>query len=174
MTPNRKKAAAGFSTRAASNTAFDSQNPKPPFVTGQCAEVLGLIRQYQPVLSFILTGTLHGDPVQRTGQSGKPFTTGKMRADDGGGNAVWASFIAFGNEGERIAGMKDGVALAISGRGVLKVFEGKHGHQASMDVTVDQVATLKAKPRPKREQQPGGDPFADLPGADDLGGGYGG
>lgn len=28
---------------------------KQPTVTGQCAEVLGLIRQYQPVLSFVLT-----------------------------------------------------------------------------------------------------------------------
>lgn len=27
----------------------------PPTVTGQCAEVLGLIRQYQPVVSFVLT-----------------------------------------------------------------------------------------------------------------------
>ena len=125
------------------------------------------------MIRVLLTGTLLGDPVQRTGQSGKPFTTGKLRTDDGNGNAVWASFIAFGDDGERIANMKDGAALALSGRGALKVFEGKHGHQASMDVTVDQVATLKAKPRPKREQQPGGDPFADLPGADDLGDGYG-
>ncbi len=33
----------------------DSHNPTPPIVTGQCAEVLGLIRQHQPVLSFFLT-----------------------------------------------------------------------------------------------------------------------
>lgn len=30
-------------------------NRTPPTVTGQCAEVLGLIRQYQPVVSFVLT-----------------------------------------------------------------------------------------------------------------------
>lgn len=28
---------------------------KPPIVTGQCAQVLTLIRQHQPVLSFVLT-----------------------------------------------------------------------------------------------------------------------
>ena len=28
---------------------------KSPIVTGQCAEVLALIRQHQPVLSFVLT-----------------------------------------------------------------------------------------------------------------------
>ena len=29
--------------------------PAPPTVTGQCAQVLGLIREQQPVLSFTLT-----------------------------------------------------------------------------------------------------------------------
>ena len=28
---------------------------KPPIVTGQCAEVLSLLRQHQPLLSFVLT-----------------------------------------------------------------------------------------------------------------------
>lgn len=42
-------------TGAASKTTFDSCNLTPPVVTGQCAQVLGLIRQFQPVLSFVLT-----------------------------------------------------------------------------------------------------------------------
>lgn len=41
--------------RATHKTAFDSQNHTQPSVTGQCLEVLRLIRQYQPVLSFVLT-----------------------------------------------------------------------------------------------------------------------
>lgn len=28
---------------------------KPPIVTGQCAQVLSLIREHQPILSFVLT-----------------------------------------------------------------------------------------------------------------------
>jgi hypothetical protein len=28
---------------------------KPPIVTGQCAEVFGLIRQHQPIFSLVLT-----------------------------------------------------------------------------------------------------------------------
>lgn len=55
MTPNKKKAAAGFGTRAASNTALDSRNPTQPLVTGQSAQVLSLIRQHQPLLSLVLT-----------------------------------------------------------------------------------------------------------------------
>lgn len=30
---------------------------KPPVVTGQCAQVLNLIRQQQPIISFDLTAT---------------------------------------------------------------------------------------------------------------------
>lgn len=36
-------------------TAGRGEMVKPPLVTGQCAEVLSLIRQYQPLLSFVLT-----------------------------------------------------------------------------------------------------------------------
>lgn len=39
----------------ASKTTFDSCNHTAPMVTGQCADVLNLIRQNQPVLSFVLT-----------------------------------------------------------------------------------------------------------------------
>jgi hypothetical protein len=49
-----KKKAVGAGTRTASNTAFDSRN-HTPLVTGQCAQVLTLIRQHQPLLSFVLT-----------------------------------------------------------------------------------------------------------------------
>lgn len=50
-----KKMPHAASTGTASKTALDSRNSTPPIVTGQCAEVLGLIRMYQPVLSFVLT-----------------------------------------------------------------------------------------------------------------------
>ena len=52
---DKKKAAQVAGTCTASKTTFDSRNNTPPIVTGQCAEVLGLIRQLQPVLSFVMT-----------------------------------------------------------------------------------------------------------------------
>lgn len=54
MDSDKKNAAPG-ANRAASDTAFDKSNRTPPTVTGQCAQVLGLIREQQPVLSFTLT-----------------------------------------------------------------------------------------------------------------------
>lgn len=53
MTNKKKPHTAG--TCAASKPTFDSHNLTPPIVTGQCAEVLGLICQLQPVVSFVLT-----------------------------------------------------------------------------------------------------------------------
>lgn len=53
MADKKKPHTAGTGT--ASKTTFDSRHSTPPIVTGQCAEVLGLIRQLQPVVSFVLT-----------------------------------------------------------------------------------------------------------------------
>ena len=50
----KKKAAPG-ANRAASDTALDKGNRTPPTVTGQCSQVLGLIREQRSVLSFTLT-----------------------------------------------------------------------------------------------------------------------
>lgn len=53
----KEKAAPG-ANRAASSSAFSARHSTAldqPTVTGQCAEVLTLIRQHQPLLSFVLT-----------------------------------------------------------------------------------------------------------------------
>lgn len=54
MGQDNKKAAPG-ANRAASDTALDNLDRTPPTVTGQCAAVLNLIREQQPVLSFTMT-----------------------------------------------------------------------------------------------------------------------
>ena len=54
MAPDNKKAAPG-TNRAASETALDRHYRTPPQVTGQCAQVLNLIRERQPIISFDLT-----------------------------------------------------------------------------------------------------------------------
>lgn len=53
MDDNKKAAPAGTGT--ASNNAITGYHHTQPLVTGQCADVLRLIRAHQPVLSFVLT-----------------------------------------------------------------------------------------------------------------------
>lgn len=54
MNSTNKKAAPG-ANRAAQETTSDAFNLKPPLVTGQCAQVLTLIREHQPILSLTIT-----------------------------------------------------------------------------------------------------------------------
>jgi len=56
MTENKK--AGWAATHSASKSSIESRHSttaKPPTVTGQCLEVLGLIREQGPLLSFVLT-----------------------------------------------------------------------------------------------------------------------
>ena len=51
----RKGTGRNGGNRATQNTALDNPNRTPPIVTGQCADVLHLVRTLQPVPSFTLT-----------------------------------------------------------------------------------------------------------------------
>jgi hypothetical protein len=53
MDSTNKKVAPG-ANRATQETTHD-QNPTPPMVTGQCAQVFNLISQHQPIWSLTLT-----------------------------------------------------------------------------------------------------------------------
>ncbi len=46
------------------------------------------------MIRCLLVGTLHTDPQARTSQTGKPYCTGKLKADASDGNTVWCSLVA--------------------------------------------------------------------------------
>ena len=106
------------------------------------------------MIRILATGTLHTDPVQRTSANGNPFTTAKLKADSKDGVAVWCSLIAFGADAERLATLKAGAALAVSGRCELSAWSNQEGEpKAGLSLVVDELATLRGKPRPKPEAQ---------------------
>ena len=106
------------------------------------------------MIRALLTGVLHGDPQARTSQSGKSFTTGKLKADAADGGTVWCSLIAFGDVGERLANLKAGAALSVSGRAKLSAWLGKSGEPAAgLDLTIEELVTLKGWPKGS-DQQP--------------------
>lgn len=101
------------------------------------------------MIRALATGTLHDAPQQRTSQTGKPYTTAKLRADGKDGNSAWCSLIAFGEAGERLATLPAGAALAVAGRCEVNAWLDKQGEpKASLSLVVDELATLKGKPRP--------------------------
>lgn len=107
------------------------------------------------MIRCLISGTLHLDPVGRVSQSGKPFTTAKMRADSKDGQTAWCSLIAFGDEAERLAGLKAGGGLSVSGRCEVQAWLDKNGEpKGGLSVVVDDLVTLKAKSRQPPEGQP--------------------
>ncbi|MCB1781782.1 MAG: single-stranded DNA-binding protein [Candidatus Competibacteraceae bacterium] len=104
------------------------------------------------MIRALVTGTLHNDPQARTSQNGKPFTTGKLKADATENGIVWVSLIGFQETGERLAALKAGQAVSISGRAKLTAWLDKQGDpQAGLDVVIDELVTLRARPKPRTE-----------------------
>jgi single-stranded DNA-binding protein len=100
------------------------------------------------MIRALVSGRLYGAPVRRTGASGKPFVTGKLRVDTGDEHQAWASVIAFGEAGERLGGLKDGDAVAVAGRATLQGFLAKDGNpKAALSIVADDVAAVRRKPK---------------------------
>ncbi len=122
------------------------------------------------MIRCLVTGSLYGNPTVKTSQSGKTFTTAKLKADGKDGATVWCSLIAFDEQGEWLATLKANATLSVSGRAEVQAWSNKSGEpQAGLSLVVDDVATLKARPRPKASDPPAANgsqrPFAPEPGA---------
>ena len=106
------------------------------------------------MIRALVSGVLHSDPQTRTSRGGQSFTTGKLRADGGDGNTVWVSLIAFGDVADRLASLKAGQALSVSGRAKVTAWAGKSGEPAGgLDLTVDEVAALRGRPKPPSDRR---------------------
>jgi single-stranded DNA-binding protein len=102
------------------------------------------------MIRALVSGVLHADPVIRTSQNGNSYTTAKLRADGKDGASVWCNLIAFGAEGERLATVKAGSALSVAGRAEVTAWLDREGEaKAGLSLVVDELATLRGKPRPK-------------------------
>lgn len=128
------------------------------------------------MIRCLVSGSLYGDPAVKTAKSGNAFTTAKLKADGKDGATVWCSLVAFGEQGERLATLKANAALSVSGRAEVQAWVNKQGEpQAGLSLVVDDLAVLKAKPRPKASNPPAQAshprPFApETAGFDDLDG----
>ena len=105
------------------------------------------------MIRILATGTLHTEPTSRTSANGNPYTTAKLRADDGKGGSIWCNLIAFGSEAERLATLKAGAALSVSGRAEVSAWLDKQGEpRGGLSIVVEELAALKGKPKPRQER----------------------
>lgn len=80
------------------------------------------------MIDALIGGKLHGKPVERTGASGKPFVTAKVRVPTENGEAIFASVICF-DAAPRAAllALDDGDPVALAGALTPKVWTDKEG-----------------------------------------------
>ncbi len=111
------------------------------------------------MIRCLATGVLYNAPQSRTSAAGKPYVTGKLKADAKDGAITWCSLIAFGEQAERLAALKEGSAVAVSGRCEVSVWTNRDGDACGgLSMVVDEIATLRGKPKPRspkpKQQQP--------------------
>lgn len=108
------------------------------------------------MIRALITGTIYGEPQSRTSQAGKPYATAKVKADSGKGEGgvVWCSIIAFGEHADRLLRLANGAALSIAGKIEVSAYMNKQGEPAAgLSIVVDELATLKGKPRPPQGER---------------------
>jgi single-stranded DNA-binding protein len=99
----------------------------------------------------LVSGTLATDPQQRTGSTGKPFTTATVRVGDGD-DGFTASCIAFGDAASRLLEFSKGEPIAVSGRAKLSAWVGRDGEQRrGLAITIAAGIGLDEKPEPRRK-----------------------
>jgi len=109
-------------------------------------------------LRILASGVLYRDPEARVSATGKAYTVAKLRVDTSDG-MVWCSLIAFAETGEKLAMLKAGASLSVSGRATLSVWMNKNNEPAAgVGVVCDGLLVLEAKPRPKGDRPPGESP----------------
>ena len=106
------------------------------------------------MIRAIATGTLFNEPQARTSAAGNSFVTAKLKADGKDSAVVWCNLIAFAETAERLARLPRGAALSVAGRIEIDAYISKTGGAAaSLKFVVDELATLKGKPRQKRPER---------------------
>lgn len=94
------------------------------------------------MIDALISGKLHGKPIQRTGQSGKRFVTSRVRTPMSDGDAVFVNVIAFDSAvGAALLALDDGDSVALSGSLTPKVWTKDGEARPSLDMVAHAVLT---------------------------------
>lgn len=68
------------------------------------------------MIDALIGGRVFGKPARRTGASGKPFTTAKVRTPSGDGDSIFVNVICFDQSvGDSLLTLSDGDSVALAG-----------------------------------------------------------
>jgi hypothetical protein len=96
------------------------------------------------MIDGLVGGRVYGKPTQRTGASGKPFVTAKVRAATGDGDSLFVNVIAF-SDSVRVAllALDDGDSVCLSGVLTPKCWQPPAGGEArpALDMVAHAITT---------------------------------
>lgn len=109
------------------------------------------------MIDGLIGGKMHGKAQQRTGQSGKPFVTAKVRTPLADGESIFVNVIAFSDSaGAALLALDDGDSIAISGALTPKVWTDRSGTaKPALDMIAHAVTTAYHVTRKRRAVQAG-------------------
>ncbi len=99
----------------------------------------------------LVSGKLHRDPIRRSSAGGTSFVTASLKVD-AAEPPLWSNVVAFGDQAERLASLKAGTGIAVSGRASVETYEKNGETRVSLRVTADEIAATSKPPRERRDQ----------------------
>lgn len=95
------------------------------------------------MIDALIGGKIYQKPTRRTGASGKPFVTAKVRTMTGDGDSVFVNVICFDpSEGDSLLALDDGDSVALSGALTPKVYAPAGGDpRPALDLVAHAVLT---------------------------------
>ena len=95
------------------------------------------------MIDALIGGKLFGSPTRRTGASGKPFVTCKVRTTSGDGDSIFVNVICFDpSVGDSLLALSDGDSVALAGALTPKVYTPTGGDpRPALDLVAHAVLT---------------------------------
>lgn len=96
------------------------------------------------MIDGLIGGKLHGKPVQRIGQSGKPFVTAKVRTPTTAGDTLFVNVITFSESvGTALLELDSGDSVSLSGALTPKVWTDSKGEaRPVLDLVAHAITTV--------------------------------
>ncbi|MCA8422053.1 single-stranded DNA-binding protein [Burkholderia seminalis] len=111
------------------------------------------------MLDALASGKLYGKPGERTGPSGRPFVTAKMRVSVGDGDTHFVNVIAFDERAKTaLLALDDGDCVALAGTLTPKVWTDRNGDaKPALDMVAHVVLTAYHVKRKRAAMQDSND-----------------
>ncbi len=108
------------------------------------------------MIDCLISGKLFGQVEQRTGRTGKSFTTARVRAAVGNGEALFVRVVAFSDSAQAaLLALTDGDALSLAGQLTPTAWVDREGQaRAGADLVAQQVLTPYHSRRKRAAMQP--------------------